>query len=335
MKVVTFGELLLRLSTPNRRRFVQAEDYEATFGGAEANVAVALVGFGLESCFISKVPAHDLGQAAVNHLRRFGVGDEHVARGGERLGLYFLETGAGHRASRVIYDRQGSAFTTLQADELDLHRIFDGARWFHFTGITPALGEVPRATLLTLCKQAREAGATVSCDLNYRRTLWTEDRAQEVMIPLMEQVDLLIADPTAARVCLGVTPEETPDEDSAVTLARALLERFDLQTVVVPLRESVSAARSALGAVLLDADCTEPYRSRWHELDEVDPVGAGDALAAGLIYGLLIGSSPSEALEFAVAAAYLKQTIPGDFNLVSTKEIEQLATGARRPRIER
>lgn len=341
-KVVTFGELMLRLSTPGFSRFVQAQQFDATYGGGEANVAVSLAQYGLRAEFVSKLPAHEIGQAALNHLRRYGVGTEHVARGGERLGIYFLETGASQRASKVIYDRAGAAVTTLTPDEIDWAAVFDGARWFHWTGITPALGEGPQRALRAALEAARAAGVTVSCDLNYRQKLWTTAEAQAVMRPLMEFVDVCIANEEDAERSLGLEAGATDvegaelDEAGYRRLCRALRQEFGFETVAVTLRESFSASMNGWSAMLHDGrDGAEPYRSRRYEVTLVDRVGGGDSFAAGLIYGLLTKADTRDALEFAVAASCLKQTIPGDVNLVSVDEVEKLAAGSGSGRVER
>ena len=342
MKVVTFGEIMLRLSTPGFTRFVQTQSFDATYGGGEANVAASLAQYGLDSHFVSKIPAHEIGQAAVNHLRRFGVGTGYLVRGGDRLGIYFLETGASQRASKVIYDRADAAVTTLGPDEVDWAAVFDGARWFHWTGITPALGERPRRTLRAALEAAKAAGVTVSCDLNFRAKLWTTDEAQAVMRPLMDFVDVCIANEEDAERSLGFEAGQTDveagelDERGYRRLCRALKEEYDFEAVAVTLRESLSASVNGWSAMLHDErDSTEPYRSRRYEITLVDRVGGGDSFAAGLIYGLLAKDDTRAALEFAVAASCLKQTIPGDFNLVSREEVEKLAGGSGSGRVER
>ncbi|HMB89326.1 MAG TPA: sugar kinase, partial [Rhodothermales bacterium] len=268
MKVVTLGEIMLRLSTPGFQRFVQAQSFDVTYGGGEANVAVALANYGLESYFVTKLPEHEIGQAAVNHLRRYGVSDRFIVRGGERVGIYFLETGASQRASKVVYDRAEAAVTTLTADELDFDALFDGARWFHFTGITPALGETARQTVVAAAKAAQAAGATVSCDLNYRSKLWTVHEAQATMRPLMEYVDVCIANEEDAEKSLGLKAGTTDveaahlEEDAYAELARTLKEKYGFQAVGFTLRESFSASVNGWSAVLLDdRDCQEPYHS--------------------------------------------------------------------------
>lgn len=342
MKTVTFGEIMLRLSPPGYTRFVQAQSFDVTFGGGEANVSVALANYGLESYFLSKVPRHEIGQACVNHLRRFGVSDRFIVRGGERLGIYFLETGASQRGSKVIYDRAHSAVTTLTPDDVDFDAVFEGAAWFHWTGITPALGEQAQRMLVEACKSAKAAGARISCDLNFRAKLWTEEEAQSVMRPLMEYVDVCIANEEDAEKSLGfragASDVETAelDEEAYFKLARELKQEYDFEAVAITLRESFSASMNGWSAVLHDdKDCREPRRSKRYEIQLVDRVGGGDSFASGLIAGLLQKDDTRDALEFAVAASCLKQTIPGDFNLVSKEEVEKLAKGSGSGRVER
>ena len=334
--------MMLRLSTPGFKRFVQTDSFDATFGGGEANVAASLANYGFESCFVSKFPSDEIGQAAVNHLRRYGVSDRYIVRGGERVGIYFLETGASQRSSKVIYDRAGAAVTTLTKAELDMDAIFDGASWFHWTGITPALGPTPRQTLESMCKAAREAGVTVSCDLNYREKMRTTQEAQQVMRPLMEYVDVCIANEEDASKSLGLEVGESDveagslDEAAYANLLRSLKSEYDFSTVAITLRESHSASRNGWSAIMLDnKECTEPYRSTRYDIQLVDRIGGGDAFAGGLIAGLLNKDSTRDALEFAVAASCLKQTLPGDFNLVSEQEIDRLVRGSGSGRVER
>lgn len=333
---------MLRLSTPAFKRFVQTDSFDATFGGGEANVAASLANFGFESCFVSKFPTNEIGQAAVNHLRRYGVSDRYIVRGGERVGIYFLETGASQRSSKVIYDRAGAAVTSLTEAELDMEAIFDGASWFHWTGITPALGPVPRKTLVSMCKAAREAGVTVSCDLNYREKLWTTQEAQQVMRPLMEYVDVCIANEEDVHKSLGFEEGQSDVESGLLDAAaytdllKRLKSEYGFSAVAVTLRESHSASRNGWSAMMIDdRECTDPYHSTHYEIQLVDRVGAGDAFAGGLIAGLLKKSSTKDALEFAVAASCLKQTIPGDFNQVSEAEVDRLVTGSGSGRVER
>ncbi|PAP80893.1 2-dehydro-3-deoxygluconokinase [Rubrivirga sp. SAORIC476] len=342
MKVVTLGEIMLRLSTPGFTRFVQSQSFDVTYGGGEANVAVALAGYGLESYFVSKLPTHEIGQSAVNHLRRYGVSDRFIVRGGDRVGIYFLETGASQRPSKVIYDRADAAVTTLTPDEVDLEAAMEGARWFHFTGITPALGATARRTVTEAARAAKAAGATVSCDLNFRKKLWTTDEAQATMRPLMEHVDVCIANEEDADKCLGMTAGATDvhgaelDEAGYVELAKKLKREFDFEAVAITLRESFSASHNGWSAILHDdKDCATPVRSTRYDIQIVDRVGGGDSFASGLIAGLLQKDDTRDALEFAVAASCLKQTIPGDFNLVTRAEVDALAAGDGSGRVQR
>lgn len=342
MTVLTLGELLLRLSPPGHRRFVQADRFDAEYGGSEANVAVALSTYGVESAFATKLPEHALGQAALNHLRRYGVGTAPIVRGGDRLGKYFLETGASQRGSSVIYDRADAAVTTLTPEEVPFDALFEDAEWFHWSGITPALGEAPRRTVTAACRAAQAAGVTVSCDLNFRDKLWGEDEAQRAMRPLMDPVDVCISGRGDPFSVLGLEdPQEGPptievDEAAYAEVARRMKDRFEFEAVALTLRESWSASMNGWSALLLDeADCREPYRSERYEMDMVDRVGGGDAFSAGLIYGLLEEDDSREALEFAVAASCLKHTIPGDTNLATRAEVEALAAGSTGGRVSR
>ncbi len=333
---------MLRLSTPGFTRFVQTDRFDVVYGGGEANVAVALANFGLDSYFVSKLPKHEIGQSAINHMRRFGVKDDFIVRGGDRVGIYFLETGASQRASKVIYDRANSAVSEMNASEVDWDAVFDGAGWFHWTGITPALGKKAQEAVKAACKAAKAAGATVSCDLNFRAKLWTTEEAQAVMNPLMEFVDVCIANEEDAERSFGLTAGETDIETGEIyeagydKLARTLKSKYGFQTVAITLRESFSASHNGWSAMLHDdKDCTTPTRSRRYDIQIVDRVGGGDSFASGLIYGLVSESNTRDALEFAVAASCLKQTIPGDFNLVSAAEVKKLAKGSGSGRVER
>jgi 2-dehydro-3-deoxygluconokinase len=341
-KVVTFGEVMLRLSTPGFQRFVQASNFEVNFGGGEGNVAAALAGYGLESYFVTRLPAHEIGQSAVNHLRRFGVRTDFIVRGGDRVGIYFLETGASQRASKVIYDRADSAIATMKADEVDWDAVFQGADWFHWTGITPALGQNVQHALERALQAARKQGVRVSCDLNFRKKLWSTTEAQAVMRPLMEYVDVCIANEEDAEKSLGEKAGATHvesahlDEEGYFELARLLKKKYSFDTVAITLRESHSATTNGWSAMMLDDEqCSDPYRSRLYNIHIVDRVGGGDSFASGLIYALLSKDDTREALEFAVAASCMKHTIPGDFNLVSADEVEKLAAGDASGRVER
>ncbi len=342
MKVCTFGELMLRLSPPGAERIAQAATLAVSFGGCEANVAATLAQSGFEAHFISKIPEHAIGQAAVNHLRRYGIRTDFIVRGGGRIGVYFLETGASQRPSQVIYDRAHSAVSVMQPSELDWDKVLSGVRWFHWSGITPALGPTAESCVKEACRAARAGGATVSCDLNYRKKLWTVADAQRVMIPLMEYVDVCIANEEDAQKCLGISAHGADvergklDESAYGDLARLLKKRFDFRVVAITLRESYSASRNGWSAILLDdQQCSVPRRSRCYDIQIVDRVGAGDAFAGGLIAGLLKMDDTREALEYAVAASCLHHTIVGDFNLTTVAEVEKLMRGPGSGRVER
>lgn len=351
LKTVAFGELLLRLSPPGFQRFVQTDRFDVHAGGAEANVAASLAGWGIESHFVTKLPAHEIGQAALNGLRRYGVRTEHVVRGGDRVGLYFLEAGASQRGPKVVYDRAGSALTTIRPGEIDWEAVFDGAGWFHWTGITAALGPGPHAVLVEALEAARARGVTVSCDLNHRAKLWSEDRAQTVMRPLMAHVDVCIANEDAAAKSLGLPIEPAGDTDTGtdeggrmgaryVRLAERLRDEFGFATVALTRREVLSASRHGWSALALTGDA-EPARSRRYDIALVDRVGGGDAFAAGFIYGMLArrtadgAADAAAAAEFAAAASCLKHTIPGDVNHVSVEEVDALAGGSGSGRVDR
>lgn len=341
-KVVTFGEIMLRLSSPGFTRFVQSQGLDVTYGGGEANVAVSLSNYGLESYFVSKLPKHEIGQSAVNHLRRFGVKDDFIVRGGDRVGIYFLETGASQRASKVIYDRAGSAVSLMKKGEVDWQKVFENAGWFHWTGITPALGKDAQELLAEACEVAKSMGVTISCDLNFRAKMWTTREAQAVMQSLMKYVDVCIANEEDAEKSLGLKADKTNieaghlDEQGYFNVAKKLKEIYSFKAVSITLRESFSASKNGWSALLLDdKDCKTPYRSKRYDIEIVDRVGGGDSFASGLIYGLMTKENTKDALEFAVAASCLKHSIPGDFNLVSIDEVEKLVKSGGSGRVER
>jgi len=341
-KVITFGEIMLRLSTSGYTRFVQSQSFDVTYGGGEANVAAALANYGLDSYFVSKLPKHEIGQSAVNHLRRFGVNTDFITRGGDRIGIYFLETGASQRASKVVYDRAHSAIFEATKGDFNWDEIFEGVTWFHWTGITPALGKNVQEILQKALEVAKSKNITVSCDLNFRKKLWTTDEAQAVMQPFMKYVDICIANEEDAEKSLGEHLGSTDiegaeiDEDAYFKLCKTLKDKYDFTTVAITLRESYSASRNGWSALLYDdKDCSTPYRSRKYDIQIIDRVGGGDSFASGLIYGLINYTNTKTALEFAVAASCLKQTIPGDFNLVSVQEVEKLSEGDGSGRVER
>lgn len=341
-KVVTFGEIMLRLSTPGFSRFVQSQYFNATYGGGEANVAVSLANYGLNSYFVTKLPKHEIGQAALNHLRRYNIKDDYIVRGGDRIGIYFLETGASQRSSKVIYDRANAAISTAGTNEFNWGKIFANTNWFHWSGITPALGVNTQRLVFEACKVAKEMDVTVSCDLNFRNKLWTEKEAQSVMIPLMEYVDICIGNEEDADKSLGIKNPKSNvlegqlDEAGYAEITKILKEQFAFQAVAITLRESFSASRNGWSAMLLDnKECKQVYQSKKYDIQIVDRVGGGDAFASALIYGIIKKSNTKDALEFAVAASCLKQTIPGDFNLVTVEEVEKLVKGNGSGRVER
>lgn len=338
-RVVAFGELMLRLSPPEGIRLRQATCFDVNHGGAEANVAVSLAQWGLPSRYVTALPQHEVGQAAVDKLRALGVDTSAILRRGDRIGIYFLEHGASQRPSRVIYDRTGSAVSRLRPGEVDWDAIFADAVWFHWTGITPALSESAAELTLEAVRAAKRLGLTVSADLNYRSKLWSHERAASVMTPLMEYVDVLVGNEEDPANVFGIAAGETDAERGALDFAayegvtRQLVERFGLRTAAITLRESHSASENTWSACLHDGE--RFLRGPSYRIHLVDRVGAGDAFTAGLIYSALTGKSSREALEFAVAASCLKQTISGDFNLVSVVEVQALAAGGGAGRIRR
>jgi len=330
---------MLRLNPAGYTRFVQANAFEASYGGGEANVAVSLANYGMDAAFVSKVPSHEIGQAAVNELRKFGVDTKYIARGGDRLGIYYIETGASQRASKVIYDRAGSSIAKATAADFDWAKIFDGADWFHFTGITPALGGEMPAICLEACKAAKANGLTVSCDLNYRKKLWTNKEAEETMSKLMPYVDVCIANEEDAKDVFGIAAEGTDltggklNHDGYISVARQLTEKFGFKKVAITLRGSISASDNEWGAMLYSEGdvCFSPK----YKVHIVDRVGGGDSFGGGLIYSILSGFDNQKAINFAVAASCLKHSIPFDFNLVSVAEVETLAGGNASGRVQR
>lgn len=338
-KIVTLGEIMLRLSTPGHSRFVQTDSFDVVYGGGEANVAVSCANYGHEAYFVTKLPAHEIGQSAVNSLRRFGVRTDFIARGGSRVGIYFLESGAAMRPSKVIYDRAGSAIAEALPEDFDFDAIMEGADWFHWSGITPAISD--RAAELTrlACEAAKRHGVTVSVDLNFRKKLWTKEKAQSVMCPLMQYVDVCIGNEEDAELCLGFKPDADveggrTDAEGYKGIFKAMADEFGFKYVVSTLRESFSASHNGWKAMIYDGK--EFYESRRYDiLPIVDRVGGGDSFSGGLIHGLLTKPSQGEALEFAVAASALKHTIDGDFNMVSAAEVEALAGGDASGRVQR
>ena len=338
-KVVTFGELMLRLAPENYLRFVQSEKYEATFGGAEANVAVSLANYGVDVAFVSKLPDHEIGQSAVNSLRKFGVDTSKIVRGGERVGIYYCEKGASQRPSKVIYDRAYSSIAMAKSEDFDWDKIFDGVEWFHFTGITPALSDSMAEITLQALKKAKSKNITVSCDLNFRKKLWSKEKAGKVMGELCNYVDYCIANEEDAKDVFGIEADNTDiyggklDRDGYISVAKKLTDRFNFKGVAITLRESKSANDNDWSGMLYTDG--KAVFSKKYSIHIVDRVGGGDSFGGGLIYSLLNGYDAQSAIEFAIAASCLKHSIEGDYNLVSKKEVETLAGGDASGRVQR
>ena len=339
-KVITFGEIMMRLNPPGYLRFLQTETFDATYGGGEANVAVSLVNYGNEAAFVSKVPDHEIGQNAINALRRYGVDTSMMLRGGPRLGIYFCEKGASQRGSKVVYDRAGSSIALAKREEFDWEKIFEGADWFHFTGITPALGGEMPEICLDACKAAHEKGLTVSCDLNYRGKLWSREKAGEVMGKLMPYVDVCIANEEDAKDVFGIAAENTDieggklDREGYISVAKQLTERFNFKAVAITLRGSISASQNNWSGMLYVKG--QAYFAKNYLIQLVDRVGGGDSFGGGLIHALRKWPEDwQKAIEFAVAASCLKQATEYDFNLASEKEVLGLAGGSGSGRVQR
>jgi 2-dehydro-3-deoxygluconokinase len=330
---------MLRLAPEGYYRFVQAASFGAIYGGGEANVAISLANFGIDVAFVTKLPKHEIGQAALNTLRQFGVDTSRITRGGARVGIYFLEKGASQRASKVIYDRAGSSIATASASDFDWDAILKDASWFHFTGITPALGDAVAEITLEAVKAAKAKGLTVSCDLNYRKNLWSKEKAGEVMGKLVPHVDLCIANEEDASDVFGIKAGGTDVTTGKIShegykeVAKTLSDRFGFKKVAITLRESISANDNNWAAMLYDG--REHYFSKKYAVRIVDRVGGGDSFGAGLIYGTLQNWPAQETLEFAVAASCLKHSIEGDYNLVSVEEAKKLAGGDASGRVQR
>jgi 2-dehydro-3-deoxygluconokinase len=338
-KVVTLGEIMLRLSTPDFKRYVQSDSFDVTYGGGEANVAASLCNYGLNGAFVSKVPNNAIGQSAINHLRRFGVDTQFISRGGERLGIYFLETGASMRASQVIYDRAHASIADVSSDEFDFDKIFEGCDWFHTTGITPALSDKSAALTLAALKAAKAKGITTSIDLNYRKKLWSKEKAREVMSQLCQYVDVCIGNEEDADTTLGFTSKGTDvtkgelNLDGFKDVFKQMKEKFGFKFIASSLRESHSASDNGWSALVYDG--SDFYHTKEYSVRIVDRVGSGDSFASGLIYGLVTGMSMNEAAEFGVAASALKHTIPGDLNHATLSEVKDLMMGDGSGRVQR
>ena len=338
-KVVCFGEIMLRLAPNGYYRFFQNDQMQATFGGGEANVAVSLANYGQDVSYVTKLPTHAIGQAAVNSLRAFGVDTSDIVRGGERVGIYYLEKGASQRGSVCIYDRAHSSIQTAKRCDFDWEKIFEGADWFHFTGITPALGGELVDICLDACKAAKAKGIKISCDLNYRGKLWTREQAREAMTRLCKYVDVCISNEEDAKDVFGIEAENTDiyggklDKDGYKSVAKQLMDRFGFEKVAITLRTSISASDNNWAGMLYDGK--EYCFSKEYKLHIVDRVGGGDSFGGGLIYALRNGKDTQQAIEFAVAASALKHSIEGDFNRVGVSEVEKLAGGDGSGRVQR
>ena len=340
-RVVTFGELMLRLAPNGYYRFFQNDQMQATFGGGEANVAVSLANYGLDSVYVTKLPKHAIGQAAVDSLRYFGVDTSKIVRGGDRVGIYFLEKGASQRGSVCIYDRANSAISKASREDFDWEKIFEGVDWFHFTGITPALGANVVEICRDACKAAKAKGIKISCDLNYRGKLWTRDEARAAMTDLCQYVDVCISNEEDAKDVFGIEAEATDiyggklNHEGYKSVAKQLADKFGFEYVAITLRESRSAFDNGWSAMLYNVAADEYCFSKKYDLHIIDRVGGGDSFGGGLIYALMNGKTAQGAVEFAVAASALKHSIEGDYNMVTLAEVEKLAGGDGSGRIQR
>lgn len=338
-RVITFGEIMLRLAPPGYLRFEQASSFEVVYGGGEANVAVSLANFGMDAAFVTKVPDNPIGQSATNEMRRYGVDTQYMVKGGSRLGIYFLEKGASQRPSKVVYDRANSAIAGAKKGDFDWAKIFSGANWFHFTGITPALSDSAAECMLEACQAAKAAGLTVSCDLNFRKNLWTSEKAGKIMSQYMPYVDVAIANEEDAEKVFGIKAPHTDIEGGQLShegykkVAADLKERFGFKAVAITLRGSISASDNNWAAMLYKDG--EYHFSRNYPIHIVDRVGGGDSFAGGLIYAMMNGYSDKDCLEFAVAASCLKHSIEGDHNHVSVSEVKTLMAGDGSGRVQR
>ena len=338
-RVITFGEIMMRLNPEGYLRFVQADKFEATYAGGEANVAVSLANYGQDAAFVTKVPSHEIGQADVNELRRYGVDTSLIVRGGDRLGIYFAEKGASQRPSKVIYDRAGSAISQASTADFDWEKIFAGADWFHFTGITPALGGELPEICLNACQAAKKLGVKISCDLNYRKKLWTREEAGRVMAGLMPYVNVCIANEEDAKDVFGIAAEDTDlntgklSREGYISVARQLTERFGFEKVAITLRGSISASDNNWAGMLYSGG--EAFFSTTYHMHIVDRVGGGDSFGGALIHSLLSGWDSQKAIDFAVAASCLKHSVEHDFNMVSVSEVLSLAGGNTSGRVQR
>lgn len=339
-KVICFGEIMLRLNPQDHLRFLQAENFQASYAGSEASVSVSLSNFGVASKYVTKVPNNELGQAAINTLRKFGVDTKHILRDENRLGIYFVEKGSSQRPSKVIYDRKYSSISMVKPDDFYWDEIFEDGELFHFSGITPALGDNVADVCIKACEEAKLRGLKVSCDLNYRNKLWTTAKASEVMTKLMKYVDVLVGNEEDAEKVFGITAGEFPkkhfqniDTETYKSITKQLMEKFNLEYVALTLRESISADRNLWSGILYDGE--NHYLSKKYDINIVDRLGGGDSFAAGLIFGILSNYDIQKVIDFAVGASCLKHTIQYDFNLSTVDEVESLISGDVAGRIQR
>lgn len=331
-RVVTLGEILLRLSPDNNERFTQCHGFEAVYGGGEANTAVSLASFDVDSAYVTKLPAHAIGQSALNSLRQYGVDTSMIVRGGEQIGIYFLEKKTSQRPTNVIYNRKGSAMAMADESDFDWDVIFKGATWFHFSGITPALSDTVAQITLLACKKAKELGLTVSCDLNYRSKLWSSKKANEVMSQICPYVDICIANEDDAVGIFGMNAENIGEEKNAY-IAKELMRRFPFKMVASVWRTETSITTFKLQSMIYTEG--KAYYSKEYFMNILDYIGAGDAYCAGIIYGMLHGFEPQKMVEFANAASCLKHTVSGDYNLVTVDEVMKLAFGSAGNEVQR
>lgn len=341
MKVITLGELLLRLAAPGYTKLFQKDSLDATFCGGEANVAVSLANYGVDSAFVTKLPTGPIGKAAADSLRYFGVDTEKIIYGSGRMGLYYLEKGASQRPSKVIYDRSYSAIALANSTEFNWNQIFEGADWFHWTGINPALSEELIIICEEACKVAKSKGMTISCDLNYRKNLWSSEKAKFVMAKLMPYVDVCIGNEEDADKVLGIKTKNNDinagklNEKGYEEVARKICGDFGCKYVAFTLRKSYSASVNGWSAMLYDSLKQKAYFSRKYDIQIIDRVGGGDSFTGGLIYALATGKDNQEAIEFATAASCLKHTIEGDFNRVGIGDVENLLDSGGSGRVQR
>lgn len=331
-KVITLGEILLRLSPDNNERFTQCHSFEAVYGGGEANTSVSLASFNIDTAYVTKLPNHAIGQSAINSLRQYGVDTSHIVRGGDQIGIYFLEKKTSQRPTNVIYNRHGSAIALAESCDFDWDTIFEGATWFHFSGITPALSDNMAAITLDACKKARELGLTISCDLNYRSKLWSSQKANAVMSEICPYVDICIANEDDAVGIFGLNADNTDEEKNAY-IAKKLTERFPFKLVASVWRTETSITTFKLQSMVYTEG--KAYYSKEYFMNILDYIGAGDAYCAGIIYSILHDFDPQKMVEFANAASCLKHTVSGDYNLVTVDEVMKLAFGSSGNEVQR